>query len=102
MAHPFGHLTGDAASTGYRWLGVDHVFLTDNNSENGTALRAQLESEFPANFLTTRLEVINHGQLRVFSWCAWAQRHHFNWLAFIDVDEFLVIRNGCASLLCAR
>jgi hypothetical protein len=81
-----------------RWLGVDHVFLTDNNSTDGGHLRAEVQRLFPLSFLTVKNEFEPRGQLKVYAWCAEEHRVSFNWIAFFDVDEYLVIRDECAPL----
>ena len=80
------------------WLGIEHVFLYDNNSEDGPEVRRQLESEFPSSYLSTRLEPTHKGQLMAYSRCAREARHNYNWVAFIDPDEFIHVRNGCVML----
>jgi hypothetical protein len=84
------------ASNVCSWLGVQHIFLTDNDSNNSKQALKQLGNEFPADFLTIRHETLPRAQLPVYAWCAEEQRGHFNWLAFFDVDEFLAVRSGCA------
>lgn len=37
-------------------------------------------------------------QLAVYWRCVQEQRANFNWLAFFDLDEFLLLREPCASL----
>ena len=83
---------------------MDHVFLIDNNSQDGARVRAQLAAVFPASFLTLRSEPEARGQLKAYAWCSEEQRAAYNWLAFIDVDEFIVLRQQpCAPPpTCAR
>ena len=73
-----------------QWLGIDHVFLTDNNSSSARTLLATLRSAFPPSFLTLRQELQPKSQMKVYAWCAEQQRRHYNWIAFFDLDEFLV------------
>ena len=88
----------DARLIACRWMGVNHVFLTDNGSEDGGSTLAQLGSEFAKSFLTLRAEPQKRAQLPVYAWCAEEQRHRFNWIAYFDVDEFLVLRDsGCGA-----
>lgn len=79
-------------------MGVDHIFLTDNNTTDGVAQREVLQASFPRAFLTLRNELYQQGQLKVYAWCAEEQRAAYNWLAFIDVDEFIVLRDKCARI----
>eukprot|EP00892_Ulva_mutabilis_P011734 jgi/Ulvmu1/8933/UM005_0024.1 len=80
--------------TYYRWLGVEHIFLTDNLSDDGDQLLAQLKELFPPEFLTLRTEGYERAQLKTYAWCVEEHRHRFNWMAFLDMDEFLVVQNG--------
>jgi Glycosyl transferase family 2 len=82
---------------GCRWLGIDHIFLTDNNSTGDEAARKQLASAFPTSFLSLHSEMEPRGQLKVYAWCAEEHRASFNWMAFLDVDEFLVLRGRCET-----
>lgn len=76
----------------YRWLGVDHIFLTDNNSSSGEEARERLAAAFPSSFLSLHSEMEPRAQLKVYAWCAEEHRASYNWLAFLDVDEFIVLR----------
>lgn len=77
-----------------------HIFLTDNGSEGGEALLKELSQVFPAEFLTLRTDTYEHAQLKTYAWCAEEHRHRFNWMAFLDMDEFLVLQDGCAAAEC--
>jgi hypothetical protein len=80
-----------------RWLGVDHVYLTDNGSKEFRAMSASLSAAFPQSFLTLRSDTYERAQLKVYSWCAETLRESYNWLAFFDLDEYLVMRGDDAS-----
>lgn len=79
-------------------MGVDHVFLTDNNSEGGKDMVKQLRSEFPPWFLTVQIEEMEHAQMKHYAWCAEEQRDKYNWIGFFDLDEYLYV-NGCVASL---
>jgi hypothetical protein len=51
-----------------------------------------LSNLFPKSFLTLRTERMPKAQLKVYAWCAEEHRWDFNWMAFLDMDEFLIIR----------
>jgi hypothetical protein len=76
---------------------VDHVYLTDNNSTDSLAAHKHLRKLFPASFLTVRNEYEPKGQLKVYAWCAEEIRAMYNWIAFVDIDEYLVLRDKCAD-----
>lgn len=79
-------------------MGVDHIFLTDNNSTAGQEAREQLAAAFPSSFLSLHSQMEPRAQLKVYAWCAEEHRASYNWMAFIDVDEFIVLRGGYALL----
>ena len=58
---------------------------------------AALAAAFSPSFLTVRSEVRGRAQLPTYAWCAEEHRRNFNWMAFLDVDEFLAVRDGCAA-----
>lgn len=74
---------------------MDHVLLTDNDSANGAEDLTALAESFPASFLTVRSEKRPRAQMPTYAWCAEEHRRNFNWIAFLDVDEYLVIQAGC-------
>lgn len=76
---------------------MDHIFLTDNNTTDGAEQREVLADRFPRAFLTLRNELEPRGQLKVYAWCAEEQRAAYNWIAFMDVDEYIVLRDSCVS-----
>lgn len=78
----------------HRWLGVEHIFLTDNGSQDADHMLAALSHEFPASFLTLSSDPRPKAQLPVFAKCIEEERSNFNWMGFFDVDEFLVVRNS--------
>ena len=94
LLHPGCNLTTQPIR---RWLGVEHVFLIDNDSRDGPAMIEQLDSEFDSSFLTLRSELMPHAQMKAYAWCAEEQRAHYNWLIFADLDEFLAVQTRCAA-----
>lgn len=81
----------------YQWLGVDHVFLTDNDSKDSNSIENTLKNAFPSDFLTFRTEQTPKAQLKAYAWCASEHREDFNWMAFFDVDEYLLLRDAHAA-----
>lgn len=82
-----------------RWLGVDKVFLTENAAEPGTELigSPHLEEFTKSGFLQLAAEPKPHAQLAVYNRCIQELRLQYNWIAFFDLDEILVVRE-CALL----
>lgn len=81
----------------YKWLGADHVFLTDNDSTNSKDVIETLTDAFSSDFLTVREEKTPKAQLKAYAWCAEEHREDYNWMAFFDMDEYLVLRGEHAA-----
>ena len=80
-----------ADATVCRWLGIDYVFLMENiDDNNSTSQQLQLQHLYPDDFLTVHTTVDHPPQRRTYSHCIHQFRASFNWIAFIDLDEFLV------------
>ena len=82
--------------TACRWLGVDKVYLTENDAE--APLREVLQPWVDEGFLEYKVEGEPQAQLRVYTRCLKQHRHQYNWMAFFDVDEYLILRNKKALL----
>lgn len=81
----------------YRWIGVDHVYLTENVAA-GEPLRAALSDFIDAGFLTYAVQRAPHAQMRTVAACVARHRGRHNWLALFDADEYLVVRERGKSL----
>jgi hypothetical protein len=77
---------------------VDRVFLTENAPEPGTELvnSPALDKFVKEGFLKLGSEPKPYAQTKVYGQCICEQRLNFNWIAFFDMDEFLVVRE-CAA-----
>lgn len=80
----------------YRWLGVDHVYLSENAASPTSALRAELDSFVKSGFLTYTTEPMPRSQLKAYYDCMTQNYDKHNWLAFFDIDEFLILMPGHA------
>ena len=83
-----------------RWLGVDQVFLRENGEEVPAGLQQKLQPMIDSGFLV--LDFIpgpKHPlQNRWYNRCSkpdMAGAH--SWVAFIDLDEFLVVLDKCVA-----
>jgi Glycosyl transferase family 2 len=83
----------------YRWLGVEHIYLTENDDRPQQHMQEQLQDFIDEGFLTYNHESTPGGQLKVVGDCIRKHYLEYDWLSFLDVDEFLVLRNQCESLL---
>lgn len=75
---------------------MEHIFLTENAAGASKELKAQLRDFIDSGFLTHAVEPAAKAQMKVFYDCARANAQAYNWLAFFDVDEFLILRR-CAT-----
>lgn len=84
-----------------RWLGVDKVFLRENAAQVPTSLSQRLAPFVESGFLDLgALPGAKHPlQNRWYNRCSkpdMAGMH--SWVAFIDLDEFMVVLDKCALL----
>jgi hypothetical protein len=76
-----------------RWLGIDHVHLWENDSAQ--PIKAGLQEFIDSGFLTYATHSGDAQQGPVYRICDALYRHKYNWLMYIDADEFLVQRDKC-------
>jgi hypothetical protein len=77
-----------------RWAGVEHVYVNDHQSDPSPSTKQQLKDFEDDGFVTyTPMSFDSKAQLRVYYTCMRAHYHKHNWLAFFDIDEFLILRH---------
>lgn len=90
--------TSDAKTLVSRWLGVEHVYLTENTYRPTPHMRGQLNDFVSEGFLTYEVDGTTGPQLKLYRRCMEQHYHKHNWLAFLDLDEILVLREQCVLL----
>lgn len=80
-----------------RWLGVDHVYLTENSYPIQEQLTEQLQDFIDEGFLTLESDGKKANQINIYKRCMEKYRQNHNWMAFIDIDEFIAIRQYAFS-----
>ena len=78
----------------YKSLGVDKIFLYDNNDKNGEKFDTILSEYIKDDFV----EIFNYRgqtavQLKIYSDCYNNYKHEYDWFIFFDTDEFLHLSN---------
>ena len=70
-------------------VGFDHIIIYDNNS-----LEPLEESLYNLNNVSTHLWTDNDqgSQCRCYNYCLSVYKKYFKWIAFIDTDEFIVLK----------
>eukprot|EP00892_Ulva_mutabilis_P012232 jgi/Ulvmu1/9381/UM051_0008.1 len=82
----------------HRWLGVEHIYLADTGDEPNAALPHQLRDFVKDGFVTLREDAGGKSRTAVYYDCMVDHRHKYNWIAFIDTDEFIVVRKPNSTL----
>jgi hypothetical protein len=72
----------------HKVVGVEHFVLYDNNSRDGG--RARIERSRLADSVTVLNWPDEPGQLSAYHHFSMHYAQHFNWAAFIDIDEFML------------
>lgn len=75
---------------------MEHIYLTENNDGEQHSKRAAFQPLIDEGFLTLSFDPEPKAQLNVYQRCIDEHKTKHNWMAFFDMDEFLVIREKCA------
>ena len=75
-------------------MGVDKIFIYDNNEKNGEKFDDVLSEYIKEGFI----EIFNYRgkiapQLTVFEQCYNKYKKEYDWLIFFDIDEFIHLSN---------
>ena len=78
----------------YKGLGVDKIFIYDNNEKNGEKFDDVLSEYIKEGFI----EIFNYRgkiapQLKVFEHCYNKYKKEYDWFIFFDIDEFIHLSN---------
>jgi hypothetical protein len=76
---------------------VDHIHLSENAQKPDAHMAGQLRDFIRAGFVTYDAMPRERAQIVAFYNCMRMNYRHYNWLAFLDVDEFLVLRRCAPS-----
>ena len=80
-----------------RWIGVDQVFLHDNNGDGGQQA-AELADFIEDRFLTFITVPGEAKQLPVYQRCiTQPEMVAYSWIAALDLDEFLAVEDVSAK-----
>ena len=80
----------------YKKIGISKIILYDNNDENGEKIEEIIQEDIVSEYV----EVINYKgrgkcvQCEAFDNCYKTNQKKFEWLLFLDLDEFLHIQSG--------
>jgi hypothetical protein len=74
----------------HRSIGVDHFYITDNKSQ--PPLRETLKDYIASGLVTYKYDTRDHPQVAVYNECIQQHKNDSTWIAFFDVDEFLVLK----------
>ena len=76
----------------HRLIGIDHFYITDNKSQ--PPLKSILQPYIDQGLVTYRYDTRDRPQHLVYNECLKAHGKDNKWIAFIDSDEFLVLKKN--------
>ena len=77
----------------YKKLGVDKIFIYDNNDENGDKFGEILEGCVGGNFVKIKnWRGINKSLLRMMNSCYNKYSEDYDWIIFSEVDDFIYLK----------
>lgn len=81
----------------YRWVGVDSFFLRENGENCSIAEDLQAYQDAGILDLDVKPGPKHPTQTNWYNECAVKASKKHSWVAFIDLDEFMIILKKCAS-----
>ena len=78
----------------YKKLGFNHIFLYDNNDNNGEYIEDVIPKEIRKNFIS-----IIRPQMAAYYDCYEKNNLFYDWIAFFDVDEYLILNPSNLKLI---
>ena len=78
----------------YKNLGIDKIFLYDNNDKNGEKFESVISEHIKSNFV----EIFNYRgkiapQFKIYEKCYNNNKYIYDWFIFFDTDEFIHLSN---------
>ena len=79
----------------YIKLGIDKLFIYDNNEINGENIKDILR-EYTKNNLIEIIDArgLSSIQIPIYNYCYRKYNHMYDWIGFLDIDEYLFIENN--------
>lgn len=79
----------------YKSLGIDKIFIYDNNDIQGESFETFLEDYMKNNFVEViDVRGLSSIQIPIYNYCYHKNRYDYDWIGFLDMDEFLYIENN--------
>ena len=76
-------------------LGVEKIFLYDNNDVEGEKFESKIADYIKNKFVEIiDIRGLSAMQIPIFNYCYRKYRNKYNWIAFLDIDEYLYIENN--------
>lgn len=77
----------------YLKLGVDKIFIYDDNEPNGEKIIDVIDSSYKKVIIFNNIKKKIKRQSQAYNDCYKNNKNNFDWFLMIDMDEFLVIVN---------
>jgi len=78
----------------YLKLGVNHIFIYDDNDEDIEKITNVIDKKYLGNITIYETKTLNiNGQVEAFTQCYMNNYKKFDWFLMVDMDEFLYIIN---------
>ena len=79
----------------YSNLGIDKLFIYDNNDLEGEKLDDILKDYIKNKFVEIiDVRGLSSIQIPIYNYCYRNNRNFYDWIGFIDIDEYLYIENN--------
>ena len=79
----------------YFKLGIDKIFIYDNNNVNGEKFETVIDDFIKNNFVEIiDVRGLSSMQIPIYNYCYRKYNNLYDWIGFLDFDEFLFIENN--------
>ena len=76
-------------------LGINKIIIYDNNDINGEELEKLLENYIKKKFVDIiDVRGLSSIQIPIFNFCYQNNKKFYDWIAFLDIDEYIFIKNN--------
>ena len=76
-------------------MGIDKIFIYDNNDVNGEKFETVIDDFIKNNFVEIiDVRGLSSIQIPIYNYCYRKYNNLYDWIGFLDFDEFLFIENN--------
>ena len=76
-------------------IGIDHIYVCDNNDRGKESIKDVVNNK---HVTIRNYKDINNIQPRAYTECFFLYRNQYDWMIFIDIDEFIILEDKYSNI----